>query len=149
MLTAKLTIVHWLVGMGGSLKHEVTSFISKLNHHFIISKKYGSCLILEHHNFNEFSCFLLKSSSADVSPSATPSSTPLSSTHAPKYGTVIPNRIFVGGIAANVSLACLQNAACQLKQLYQQDLFLCMFKYVFSLGIFFLLLSKLTFLYEN
>ncbi|XP_052682382.1 protein boule-like isoform X5 [Crassostrea angulata] len=43
------------------------------------------------------------SSSADVSPSATPSSTPLSSTHAPKYGTVIPNRIFVGGIAANTS----------------------------------------------
>lgn len=43
------------------------------------------------------------SSSADVSPSVTPSSTPLSSTHAPKYGTVIPNRIFVGGIAANTS----------------------------------------------
>lgn len=123
MLTAKLTIVHWLLGMGGSLKHEVTSIISKLNRHFIISKKYGSCLILEHHNFNEFSCFLLKSSSADVSPSATPSSTPLSSTHAPKYGTVIPNRIFVGGIAANVSLACLQNAACQLKKLYYSRFF--------------------------
>ncbi|XP_022305708.1 uncharacterized protein LOC111112487 isoform X4 [Crassostrea virginica] len=43
------------------------------------------------------------SSSADVSPSATPSSTPLGGTHAPKYGTVIPNRIFVGGIAANTS----------------------------------------------
>ncbi|XP_061179827.1 uncharacterized protein LOC133188422 isoform X3 [Saccostrea echinata] len=43
------------------------------------------------------------SSSADVSPSVTPSSTPLGSTHAPKYGTVIPNRIFVGGIAANTS----------------------------------------------
>lgn len=47
--------------------------------------------------------FCLQSSSADVSPSATPSSTPLGGTHAPKYGTVIPNRIFVGGIAANVS----------------------------------------------
>ena len=26
-------------------------------------------------------------------------------THAPKFGTVIPSRIFVGGIAANVSMA--------------------------------------------
>ena len=43
-------------------------------------------------------------SSGEVSPaSLTPSSTPsLAGTHAPKYGTVIPNRIFVGGIAANV-----------------------------------------------
>lgn len=30
-------------GGGGSLKHEVTSFISKLNRHFMIRKKYGSC----------------------------------------------------------------------------------------------------------
>lgn len=37
----------------------------------------------------------------DVSPTSTPCGTPLSG--APKYGTVIPNRIFVGGIAANVS----------------------------------------------
>ncbi|KAL3832091.1 hypothetical protein ACJMK2_023815 [Sinanodonta woodiana] len=43
------------------------------------------------------------SSSADVSPSITPCGTPLSGTHAPKYGTVIPNRIFVGGIAANTT----------------------------------------------
>ena len=42
-------------------------------------------------------------SSTDVSPSATPNSTPLVGAHAPKFGTVIPSRIFVGGIAANVS----------------------------------------------
>ncbi|XP_070211322.1 protein boule-like isoform X2 [Littorina saxatilis] len=42
-------------------------------------------------------------SSTDVSPSATPSSTPLVGTHAPKFGTVIPSRIFVGGIAANTA----------------------------------------------
>ncbi|KAK7500767.1 hypothetical protein BaRGS_00008011, partial [Batillaria attramentaria] len=42
-------------------------------------------------------------SSTDVSPSATPSTTPLVGTHAPKFGTVIPSRIFVGGIAANTA----------------------------------------------
>ena len=47
--------------------------------------------------------FVCLQSSTDVSPSATPSSTPLVGTHAPKFGTVIPSRIFVGGIAANVS----------------------------------------------
>ncbi|KAL4222823.1 hypothetical protein ACF0H5_018863 [Mactra antiquata] len=40
-------------------------------------------------------------SSVDVSPTSTPCGTPLSG--APKYGTVIPNRIFVGGIAANTT----------------------------------------------
>ncbi|KAH3716345.1 hypothetical protein DPMN_059066 [Dreissena polymorpha] len=40
-------------------------------------------------------------SSTDVSPTTTPCGTPLSG--APKYGTVIPNRIFVGGIAANTT----------------------------------------------
>lgn len=44
---------------------------------------------------------LFQTSSGDVSPSTTPCGTPLSG--APKFGTVIPNRIFVGGIAANVS----------------------------------------------
>lgn len=40
-------------------------------------------------------------SSGETSPlSITPSGTPLSNS-APKYGTLIPNRIFVGGIAAN------------------------------------------------
>ncbi|XP_064647872.1 protein boule-like [Lineus longissimus] len=43
-----------------------------------------------------------QSSSGEVSPSSTPVSG-ITSTHAPKYGTVIPNRIFVGGIAANTS----------------------------------------------
>jgi len=41
-----------------------------------------------------------KMSSADGSPVTTPSSTPLTGGHTPKYGTVIPSRIFVGGIAA-------------------------------------------------
>ncbi|ESP00378.1 hypothetical protein LOTGIDRAFT_99938, partial [Lottia gigantea] len=41
-------------------------------------------------------------------PSATPSTTPLSGTNAPKFGTVIPNRIFVGGIAANTTDAELK-----------------------------------------
>ncbi|XP_052802086.1 mucin-5AC-like isoform X3 [Mya arenaria] len=40
-------------------------------------------------------------SSTDVSPTSTPCGTPLGG--APKYGTVIPNRIFVGGIAANTT----------------------------------------------
>ena len=58
-------------------------------------------------------------SSADVSPSVTPSGTPLSGTHAPKYGTVIPNRIFVGGIAANVSLNVnLGFIDCSVKELF-------------------------------
>ncbi|CAI9742251.1 boule-like, boule [Octopus vulgaris] len=39
----------------------------------------------------------LGQSSSDVSPCPTPVGTPIS-TQAPKYGTVIPNRIFVGGI---------------------------------------------------
>ncbi|XP_052246904.1 deleted in azoospermia protein 2-like isoform X1 [Dreissena polymorpha] len=43
----------------------------------------------------------LNTSSTDVSPTTTPCGTPLSG--APKYGTVIPNRIFVGGIAANTT----------------------------------------------
>lgn len=46
-------------------------------------------------------------SSADGSPVTTPSSTPLSG-HTPKYGTVIPSRIFVGGIAANTTDAELK-----------------------------------------
>ncbi|XP_041365107.1 protein boule-like isoform X2 [Gigantopelta aegis] len=54
-------------------------------------------------------------SSADVSPSATPSDNTLSGTHAPKYGTVIPNRIFVGGIAANVNSATTE---AELKQFF-------------------------------
>ncbi|XP_045168498.2 protein boule-like isoform X2 [Mercenaria mercenaria] len=45
--------------------------------------------------------FIYETSSADVSPSTTPCGTPLSG--APKFGTVIPNRIFVGGIAANTT----------------------------------------------
>ncbi|XP_059152938.1 protein boule-like isoform X2 [Physella acuta] len=49
-----------------------------------------------------------KMSSADVSPVTTPSSTPLSGGHPPKFGTVIPSRIFVGGIAANTTDAELK-----------------------------------------
>ena len=57
--------------------------------------------------YQEFCChniwaFYFQTSSTDVSPTSTPCGTPLSG--APKYGTVIPNRIFVGGIAANVSI---------------------------------------------
>jgi len=49
-----------------------------------------------------------KMSSADGSPVTTPSSTPLSG-HTPKFpGTVIPSRIFVGGIAANTTDAELK-----------------------------------------
>ncbi|XP_060554297.1 protein boule-like, partial [Ruditapes philippinarum] len=44
---------------------------------------------------------IFQTSSGDVSPSTTPCGTPLSG--APKFGTVIPNRIFVGGIAANTT----------------------------------------------
>ena len=49
-------------------------------------------------------CFVCFQSSGETSPaSLTPAGTPALGAHAPKYGTVIPNRIFVGGIAANVS----------------------------------------------
>ena len=51
--------------------------------------------------------FILQSTSTDVSPSTTPCGTPLSGSNAPKFGTVIPNRIFVGGIAANVCIQIL------------------------------------------
>lgn len=47
------------------------------------------------------------SSSADVSPCPTPVGTPIS-TQAPKYGTVIPNRIFVGGITTTTTEAELK-----------------------------------------
>ncbi|GAB1608973.1 boule-like, boule [Argonauta hians] len=46
-------------------------------------------------------------SSSDVSPCPTPVGTPLS-TQAPKYGTVIPNRIFVGGITTTTTEAELK-----------------------------------------
>lgn len=49
-----------------------------------------------------------KMSSTDVSPAATPSSTPITGAHASKFGTVIPSRIFVGGIAANTTDAELK-----------------------------------------
>ncbi|KAI0211606.1 Protein boule [Lamellibrachia satsuma] len=43
-------------------------------------------------------------SSGEVSPaSVTPAGTPSLISQAPKYGTLIPNRIFVGGIAANTT----------------------------------------------
>ncbi|XP_074658640.1 uncharacterized protein LOC141911550, partial [Tubulanus polymorphus] len=44
-----------------------------------------------------------KSSSGEVSPSSTPAQ------NAPKFGTLIPNRIFVGGIAANTNETELKN----------------------------------------
>ena len=47
---------------------------------------------------------LCKMSSRESSLSLTPSGTPLSSGQMPKYGTLIPNRVFVGGIASDVSL---------------------------------------------
>lgn len=47
-------------------------------------------------------------SSADGSPVTTPSNTPLTGGHASKYGTIIPSRIFVGGIAANTTDAELK-----------------------------------------
>lgn len=49
-----------------------------------------------------------KMSSADGSPATTPSTTPVAGGHTPKYGTVIPSRIFVGGIAANTTDAELK-----------------------------------------
>ena len=68
---------------------------------FLLLRSYGDYLNL---NLPD-ALILCWQSSTDVSPSATPSSTPLVGTHAPKFGTVIPSRIFVGGIAANVSIA--------------------------------------------
>ena len=54
--------------------------------------------------FNNSHVYVSFQSSGETSPaSLTPAGTPALGTHAPKYGTVIPNRIFVGGIAANVS----------------------------------------------
>ncbi|KAK3108912.1 hypothetical protein FSP39_018516 [Pinctada imbricata] len=47
--------------------------------------------------------FLFQTSSAEASPIVTPSSTPGAGTQAPKYGTLVPNRVFVGGIAANTT----------------------------------------------
>ena len=46
---------------------------------------------------------LLQTSSGEVSAAGSPSGTPTAN-QVPKYGTLIPNRIFVGGIAANVSM---------------------------------------------
>lgn len=58
-----------------------------------------------HSSTGQCVCFALQSSGETSPASLTPAGTPsLGGTHAPKYGTVIPNRIFVGGIAANVSL---------------------------------------------
>lgn len=68
---------------------------------FLFLRSYGDYLNLHLPD----ALILCWQSSTDVSPSATPSSTPLVGTHAPKFGTVIPSRIFVGGIAANVSMA--------------------------------------------
>lgn len=68
------------------------------------------CVVHVHFLYLQYTCTLkcvtivFQSTSADISPCVTPSTTPLSGNHAPKYGTVIPNRIFVGGIAANVSI---------------------------------------------
>ena len=50
------------------------------------------------------SASVLFQSSTELSASPTPSSTPMVGSHVPKFGTVIPSRIFVGGIAANVSI---------------------------------------------
>lgn len=107
MLIVKLMIVYWLMGMGGFLKYEVIFFILKFNCYFIISKKYGSCLILEYYNFNEFLCFLLKFLLVDVLLFAIFFFIFLSSIYVSKYGIVIFNRIFVGGIVVNVSFVCL------------------------------------------
>ncbi|KAK2159914.1 hypothetical protein LSH36_143g00008, partial [Paralvinella palmiformis] len=41
-----------------------------------------------------------QTSSGEVSAAGSPSGTPIAN-QVPKYGTLIPNRIFVGGIAAN------------------------------------------------
>ena len=47
---------------------------------------------------------IFQTSSGDTSPGpGSTAGTPLGGTHPPKYGHVVPNRIFVGGIAANVS----------------------------------------------
>ena len=49
---------------------------------------------------------LFQTSSGEVSAAGSPSGTPIAN-QVPKYGTLIPNRIFVGGIAANVSMLFL------------------------------------------
>lgn len=67
------------------------------------------CEVAESINFFKMyeTCSKLPMSSTDGSPVTTPSSTPLTG-HAPKYGTIIPSRIFVGGIAANTTDAELK-----------------------------------------
>ena len=56
-----------------------------------------------------------QTSSGEVSPvSVTPAGTPSLVTQAPKYGTLIPNRIFVGGIASNVSILVHVEIICNL-----------------------------------
>jgi len=54
-------------------------------------------------------------SSRESSLSLTPSCTPVSSGQIPKYGTLIPNRIFVGGLPADVcTFCCFQCTVCMM-----------------------------------